>query len=146
MFFFFLCHFFSLQHHICAFRSGKNVSCNLTFYNMLSCDFEHVLVPEAWTAAKISILHLSLKHCFLLFLQSLSRWWLPSEENTEIYLNVACPPKITVFKNQKRNGYQMINKIPPKIIIWILQFALHYIQLLLRYLFSKHQQNNPERS
>ena len=49
---------------------------------------------------------------FLLFLQSLSRWWPPSEENTEIYLNVACPPKITVFKNKKKEHYQM-NPPPP---------------------------------
>lgn len=80
---------------------------------MLSCtntDKENVsdLISKAWTVAKVLVMHLSFKALFSVFaefVQMMTAKW----RQHWIYLIVACPPKITVFKNQ------MINHPPSKI-------------------------------
>lgn len=63
------------------------------------------------------------------FVQMMTAKW---RNPVNIEVDVACPPKIFVFQNQKQNGYLTINENSP--LNMNLQPVLYYMQAFLRYL------------
>lgn len=119
----------SFNHRCMLFGALTQKHLNTGRYAIFSSTTYLFILHLFWVhlTSSVRLLLSTIYLCFFSFLQSLSRWWLPSEESSDLSLCYLSSWDLSLRLKKKKNNNQTVNKPPRSLICRILRFVLQCI-------------------